>query len=116
MIISVVKRLVFSGQETSLRSENIVFVALNANELLECFISHSYCKSVTANGGESSSHLQQQLPVGQNTVLIGEGFPEGIKRAHALPATTRCVKIYPVILMSNCHPTTVVKMSLFTSC
>lgn len=41
------------------------------------------------------SHLHQQLSVGQDTVLIGEGFPEVIKRGHAVPATraeTGCSK------------------------
>lgn len=33
-----------------------------------------------------SSHLYQELSVGQNTVLIREGFPQVIKRGHAIPA------------------------------
>lgn len=35
------------------------------------------------------SHLHQELPVGQNTVLIREGFPEVIKHGHAIPAKRR---------------------------
>lgn len=33
-----------------------------------------------------SSHLHQQLSVGQNTVLIREGFTEVIKRGHGISA------------------------------